>query len=136
MKNMVDKFTKEKRSWIMSRIRGKDTKAEKIMEKLLTENKIRFMKHYRMVGNPDFAIPNKKVAIFVDGDFWHGYDYKERKEKLPQYWKEKIERNMRRDRRYNRKLKREGWKIFRVWEHDLIKKSRKVERILMELNNN
>jgi DNA mismatch endonuclease (patch repair protein) len=116
---MADIFTKEKRSWVMSRIRGKDTGPERQVEKLLRKAKIRFRKHYKVAGSPDFALPEKKIAIFVDGDFWHGYDYERRGKKLPKFWKAKIERNIARDRRDSARLRRLGWKVVRVWEHDL-----------------
>lgn len=118
---MVDVFSKEKRSWVMSRIRGKDTKIERLFESWLRKEKTKFSKHYKIIGNPDFAIPNKKIAIFIDGDFWHGYNFKKRERKLPKYWKKKIKRNMERDKRTNRKLKRLGWKVIRIWEHHLLK---------------
>jgi DNA mismatch endonuclease (patch repair protein) len=89
------------------------------MEKLLRKAKIRFRKHYDVAGTPDFALPERKVAIFVDGDFWHGYDYERRCKKLTEFWKTKIERSMARDRRDCAKLRRLGWKVVRVWEHDL-----------------
>jgi len=116
---MTDVFTTAKRSWVMSRIRGKDTGPERTMEKLLRKAKIRFRKHYDITGTPDFALPERKVAIFVDGDFWHGYDYEKKGRKLPKFWKEKIERNIARDRRDRARLRRLGWKVVRVWEHDL-----------------
>lgn len=118
---MTDVFSKEKRSWIMSRIRGKDTKIEKLFESWLKEEKIKFSKHYKMVGNPDFALPRKKVAIFVDGDFWHGYDFKKREKKLPKYWVNKIRRNMKRDKKAEKELNKLGWKVVRIWEHRLLK---------------
>jgi len=116
---MADVFTEEKRSWVMSRIRGKDTGPERHVEKLLRKAKIRFRKHYKVAGSPDFALPERKVAIFVDGDFWHGYDYAKHGKKLPEFWKAKIERNIARDRRDRARLRRLGWKVIRVWEHDL-----------------
>jgi DNA mismatch endonuclease (patch repair protein) len=124
---MVDVFTKEKRSWVMSRIRGKDTGPERQVEKLLRKMKIRFRKHYKVAGSPDFALPDKKVAIFVDGDFWHGYNYEKRKSRLQKYWKIKIKRNIIRDKRTNVELKRLGWKVVRVWEHVVLKNPEKLE---------
>ena len=130
---MVDIFTKEKRSWVMSRIRGKDTGPERLMEKLLGKAKIRFRKHYKVAGSPDFGIPRKKIAIFVDGDFWHGYDYARKGRKLPEFWKAKIERNIARDRRDRAKLRRLGWKVLRIWEHELEKSPHRVAKKIENL---
>lgn len=119
----MDKFTKEKRSEIMSRIRSKNTKAESIVFKELRKQGIYFQKHYKRVsGCPDIALPRKKIAVFIDGDFWHGYQFSKLKRRLPKkYWLGKIERNVKRDKKNRSKLKKEGWKILRVWEHEMQK---------------
>jgi len=81
---MADCFTKKKRSEIMSKIRNKETKIEKMVFKYLRENKVYFQKHYNWAsGKPDIALPRKKKAVFIDGDFWHGRDYEKRKDSLP-----------------------------------------------------
>lgn len=119
----MDVFTKEKRSEIMSKIRAKNTKAERIVFRYLRSNGVYFQRHYRRVpGCPDIALPRKKIAVFIDGDFWHGRDFAKREAKLPDYWKAKIERNMQRDRKNRRTLVREGWRILRIWEKDLMKR--------------
>lgn len=120
---MTDKFSKEKRSWIMSRIRGKGTRIEREVFKALRKRGIYFQKNYqRALGTPDLALPRKKKAVFIDGDFWHGYRYRVLKKKLPdKFWREKIERNIKRDRRYGIRLKKDGWKVLRIWEHELNK---------------
>ena len=120
---MADVFSPEKRSEIMSKIRSKNTKAEIVVFRELRKRKIYFQKHYkRVAGCPDIALPRKKKAVFIDGDFWHGYQFSENKERLPKkYWQDKIEGNIRRDK-YNRsKLKKEGWAVLRVWEHEVLK---------------
>jgi len=76
---MADIFTPEKRSWIMSRIRGTNTKIDLRMEEILSGMDCRFEKYPKMFGSPDFAIPGKRIAVFCDGDFWHGYRYGEKK---------------------------------------------------------
>ncbi|MCK5123523.1 MAG: very short patch repair endonuclease [Candidatus Pacebacteria bacterium] len=120
---MTDVFTPEKRSEIMSKIRSKNTKAEILVFKELQRRKIYFQKHYkRAVGSPDIALPRKKKVVFIDGDFWHGYQFSKQKKRLPKkYWQEKIENNIKRDRRTRAKLKREGWQVLRVWEHEVLK---------------
>ena len=119
---LVDIFTSEKRSWVMSRIRGKNTKIDLKMKKILSQQHYKFQMYPKMFGNPDFIIKRKKIAIFCDGDFWHGYKYIERKRPAKKFWREKIEGNMRRDKKVSRKLRREGWSVLRFWEHDIEKR--------------
>ena len=121
---MADRITKEQRSRIMSCIKSVNTSLEISFKKLLSRNKIKgFRKHPKMLGNPDFACTKKKVAIFIDGDFWHGYNWK-KLGKIPpkKYWQAKIERNIQRDKKYTKQLKKEGWNVLRLWEHDVKKK--------------
>ena len=104
----------------MSRIRGKDTKLEVLVCRYLRREGIYFQKHYRRApGSPDIALPRRKKAVIIDGDFWHGWKYAERKHKLKPFWKAKIERNIRRDRKNRRLLREQGWQVLRVWEHEL-----------------
>lgn len=121
---MADIFSKEKRSEIMSKIKGKNTKVEVLVFRELRKRGIYFQKHYgEAPGNPDIALPRKKIAVFIDGDFWHGYNYNKTKKRLPKaYWRAKIEANIARDTKNRRKLRKMGWKVLRVWEHDLAKK--------------
>ena len=118
---MADVFSKAKRSEIMSLIRAKNTQAERLVFSHLRSKGIYFQKHYKGVtGCPDVALPKKKKAVFIDGDFWHGYQFAKLKKRLPkEYWLEKIERNVKRDKLYRAKLKRQGWKVLRVWEHEV-----------------
>lgn len=122
----MDKVNKSTRSFIMSQIKGKDTKPEQIVFQALESLGVIFEKHYKLLGNPDIAFPSERVAIFIDGDFWHGKDFARRKDSLPKYWVDKIQRNMRRDKKYIRELKRDGWITLRVWEHDILKDTSKV----------
>ena len=128
---MTDIFTPEKRSWVMSQIRGKNTKIEIKMKKILKETGYKFEMHPEMYGNPDFANKRKRIAIFCDGDFWHGYRYDEKKKPVKKYWRDKIESNMRRDKRYSRRLRRDGWSVLRLWEHDIEKNPEKCRRKIM-----
>jgi DNA mismatch endonuclease (patch repair protein) len=118
---MADKVTPEVRSKIMARIRSINTKIEVLVFRELRRAGIRFQKHYkRAPGRPDLAVPSRRVAVFIDGDFWHGYRYPHWKHKLPSsFWTEKIERNRARDQRNFAKLRRAGWRVLRVWEHEL-----------------
>ncbi len=125
---MADIFTKEKRSWVMSRIRGTNTKIDLRMKELLSENKYKFEMYPRMFGNPDFVLRRKKIAIFCDGDFWHGYNFRNGKTPSKKFWIEKIQRNMERDQRYSRKLRSDGWSVLRFWEHDIERNPEKCMR--------
>ncbi len=107
----------------MSKIRSKNTKLETIVYRELRRRRVYFQKHYdRAVGKPDIALPRRKKAVFLDGDFWHGYDFAKQKEKLPSsFWINKIEENIRRDTKNRTILKNEGWEVLRVWGHEVEK---------------
>ena len=127
---MADIFSKEKRSWVMSRIRGTNTKIDLKMRDMLKENRMSFEMYPKMFGNPDFVNRRKKIVIYCDGDFWHGYRYFEKKRPSKKFWRDKIETNMKRDQRYSRKLRRDGWSVLRFWEHDIEKNPEKcISRI-------
>ncbi|MFH2062644.1 MAG: very short patch repair endonuclease [bacterium] len=118
---MTDRVTPEIRSRIMSRIRSRNTKPELFVFRELHRCGINFCRHYRAAhGTPDLAQPGRRIAIFIDGSFWHGYRYPSWRHKLPsQFWRDKIERNRSRDRRNFARLRRQGWLVMRVWEHQL-----------------
>lgn len=117
---MADIFSKEKRNEVMSKIRSKNTSIETLVFRELRKRGIYFQKHYKgALGTPDIALPRKKVAIFIDGDFWHGYRYPAWKGRLGTFWHNKIERNRRRDKKYHAILRRKGWHVVRIWEHQL-----------------
>jgi len=128
---MTDVFSKQKRSEIMSRIYGKNTKLEidflKLLSGYLYPRGYRYRKHYKgLIGKPDVVFIKQKVAIFIDGDFWHGYRFEKNRRRLPKrYWLEKIKRNIERDKKINRELKRSGWRVLRFWEHQ-VKRSPKA----------
>ena len=105
----------------MSRIRGKNTKIEITTGNILRSNKIKFIRHPKIYGNPDFLV-GTKTAIFCDGDFWPGFQYEQKKKPRKKYWKDKIEGNMRRDGRISRKLRYDGYSVIRLWEHDIEKR--------------
>jgi len=117
----MDKFDKKTRSQIMSAIRAKNTSPEKIIFKTLRINGIYFQRHYKKIlGTPDIAIPSRKLAVFIDGDFWHGFRFPIWKKRLnSKFWIDKIERNRKRDKLYHRRLRSQGWKILRIWEHQI-----------------
>ncbi len=120
---MADVFSKEKRSEIMSLIRARNTGIEKTVFSHLRREGVYFQKHYdKIKGRPDIAIPSKRLAVFIDGDFWHGYKFEEWQDRIPkEYWREKISANIARDKKNRARLRREGWRLIRVWEHQLKK---------------
>lgn len=118
---MTDVLTKEQRSYNMSQIRGKNTKPELLLRKLLFNRGIRgYRIHYKLVGKPDIVFPSKKVVVFVDGCFWHKcpkcfIEPETRKE----FWMSKINGNVKRDKEVNKILKKDGWRVLRFWEHEV-----------------
>jgi DNA mismatch endonuclease, patch repair protein len=116
----MDNLTPEQRSRTMSLIRSKDTRPELTIRQLLHARGLRFRKHVRgLPGQPDIVFVRARVIVFVDGDYWHGWRFPEWRDKLAPYWKEKIERNRRRDQRTFRRLRRQGWLVLRLWEHQV-----------------
>lgn len=104
----------------MSKIRASGTGIEKAMLGAFKRLHVRGYKYLpKMFGKPDFAFPFERIVVFCDGDFWHGYNYNSSKNKLPTFWKNKIESNMKRDRLINKRYKQEAWDVLRFWEHDI-----------------
>ncbi|MCX6702998.1 MAG: very short patch repair endonuclease [Candidatus Wolfebacteria bacterium] len=125
---MADIFSKKKRSEIMSLIRYKNTKIEVALCGLISAELYpvgyRYRKnHKNVLGKPDIVFVAQKIAIFIDGDFWHGYNLKYLNQRPPrQYWLLKIRQNMERDKKVNCALRRKGWRVLRFWEHEFEKK--------------
>jgi DNA mismatch endonuclease, patch repair protein len=117
---MVDHLTQPQRSYVMSRIRGKDTGIELTLRSALHRAGFRFKKNVKgLLGTPDIVFRRARLLVFVDGDFWHGYRFPQWATSLPEFWQEKIRRNRTRDRSYHAKLRRQGWKVIRIWEHEI-----------------
>lgn len=115
-----DIMSPEKRSMVMSHIRGKWTGPERVMAEAFMEKCLDFEAHVRdLPGRPDFVFREAHVAVFVDGDFWHGWRFPQWQHKLSATWEDKIQKNRLRDRRNHRALRRKGWKVVRIWEHQL-----------------
>jgi len=129
---LADIWSKEKRSYVMSRIRSKDTSPEKKVRSLLHQMGYRFRLHVkRLPGQPDIVLPKYKKVVFVHGCFWHlhkgcrdGTIPKTQHEK----WKTKLERNVERDKVHMRQLRKRGWKAIVVWECEVEKRIGRVER--------
>ena len=104
----------------MSRVKGKDTSLEKTMRSELFKNGLRFRKHVSVLpGKPDIVFPGARLAVFVDGDFWHGYRLSKWQHKLSDFWQRKISATRHRDQRNFAKLRRMGWRVLRVWQHEM-----------------
>lgn len=118
----MDILTKEQRSYNMSMIRSRWTSPEKKIHNILKGRKIKHEMHPEMTGSPDLIIPDRKTAVFVHGCFWHRCTkhYVEPQSRRD-FWLPKIERNVKRDDESFRILRKEGWKVVRIWEHDIRK---------------
>lgn len=125
---MADVFSKAKRSEVMARISGSGNRATELQM-------VRLFKKFGVVGwrrkqvlrvstprgiRPDFVFRDRRIAVFVDGEFWHGHPTRARIPKTNhEFWAEKIRANVRRDRRQNRELRAAGWSVVRIWQHEL-----------------
>lgn len=121
----MDIWSKQKRSEVMSRIRGKNTKPEMILRSHLFRQGFRFRVHQKdLPGNPDIVLPKYQMAIFVHGCFWH-YHKDCREGRIPstnsKFWKEKLERNVNRDKANIKALRKGSWKVHVVWECEIEK---------------
>jgi DNA mismatch endonuclease (patch repair protein) len=121
---------------VMQANRSTGTAPENTLASLLRRSRIRFARHVAALpGKPDFVIRLTNVAIFVDGQFWHGYKFNQWKSQLPEYWLTKIQGNKDRDRRTFAALRRRGWKVIRVWEHQLLQPEKVIQRIRLAMND-
>lgn len=122
----------------MSKIRAKDTSIEIALRKALWQKGYRYRKNYKMLpGSPDIALTKYKIAIFCDGEFFHGKDWDNVKPRLQKnknadYWIAKIERNMERDREKDQKLLYEGWTVIHFWGKDILKNPDKCVKVIEE----
>ena len=119
----MDRLTKEQRRKTMQAIKSKGSKIEKTLQNALKEKGYVFEKNYNKIkGNPDVAFLNLKIAVFCDSDFWHGYDWENKKFEFKSnrdFWWNKIEKNIERDEQVNKKLRNEGWTVLRFWGHEI-----------------
>jgi DNA mismatch endonuclease (patch repair protein) len=129
--------TTKQRSLLMRKIKSSRTIPEITLQKFLRKEGFKFKINYRnLPGNPDIVMLNKKIAIFVDGEFWHGYRWEEKKKKIKgnrAYWIPKIERTIARDKGNNKILRKAGWRVVRFWQYqiakDLTKCINKIKKI-------
>ena len=119
---MADNLTPEQRSYCMSRIKSKDTRPEVRVRSDLYRRGFRFRKHVKdLPGKPDVVFTRVKVAVFIDGDFWHGYRFPSWEHKVTDFWKKKISKNRERDAKNHRMLRAMGWRVVRLWQHEIEK---------------
>lgn len=129
-----DVMTVEQRSACMSRIRGKDTQPERFVLGILNEIGLEPESHVRdLPGRPDFVLRDRRIAIFVDGDFWHGWRFSRWRHKLAPFWETKIEANRARDGRNHARLRRAGWLVVRIWEHQIDRRPECVRQKITEI---
>jgi DNA mismatch endonuclease, patch repair protein len=134
---MADVFDKEKRSWIMGRIKSKGTKPELIVRSFLHKNGYRFRLHYdKLPGKPDVVLPRHKLAIFINGCFWHAHEnckYFTVPKTKSEWWINKLMRNKINDTRTLNAVKKTGWNVYIIWACEL--KPQKLEGTLRSLLN-
>jgi DNA mismatch endonuclease (patch repair protein) len=132
---MTDVLTPDQRKKNMSHIRGKNTGPETRLRKLLWSHGVKgYRIHYNLPGKPDIVLTKKKIAIFVDGCFWHKCPFCfQEPETRKEFWMKKIQSNVDRDKRVNKQLKDDGWTILRFWEHDVRKNPDAIVKKVSEI---
>ncbi len=117
--------TKDQISYNMKQVKNKDSKIEILLRKELWKRGLRYRKNTNKVfGHPDIAFIGKKIAVFCDSEFWHGFNWEDKKKEIKsnkEFWIKKIERNMQRDIEVNTQLNEDGWTVLRFWGKDIKK---------------
>ena len=134
------KKTKEQISYNMSRVKNKDSEIELLLRRELWNRNLRYRKNVtKVMGKPDIAFIGKKIAVFVDSEFWHGFDWEHTQAEIKsnrEFWITKIERNMQRDQEVNSLLTESGWTVLRFWGKeincDVASCADKIEKVYWE----
>ena len=130
----MDKHTPEQRRKNMQAVKNKDSKIELLIRKELWDRGIRYRKNStKIFGKPDIVFIGKKIAVFCDSEFWHGYNWEERKKDFKshqEFWIPKIERNIERDKEVTEELESEGWTVLRFWGNEIKKKTSECADII------
>ena len=130
----MDRHTPEQRRKNMQAVKNKDSQIELLLRKELWKRGLRYQKNRTdMFGKPDIVFKGKKVAVFCDSEFWHGYNWEERKKDFKshqEFWIPKIERNMERDIEVTNILESEGWTVLRFWGKEIKKETEKCANII------
>ena len=140
----MDRHTPEQRHKNMSAVKSKDSEIEILLRRALWSKGIRYRKNVKSIfGHPDVAFVGKKVAVFCDSEFWHGYDWENKNAEIKSnrdFWIPKIERNIKRDKEVNKYLEEQGWTVIRFWGKDIKNDAEacadQIVRILKKKNNN
>jgi DNA mismatch endonuclease (patch repair protein) len=133
---MADVFSRQKRSMVMSRVRSRGNLVTELrLAQIFRDNGIKgWRRHLRIAGTPDFVFPSVRLVVFVDGCFWHGCP---QHGSIPSanraFWKRKLQRNKERDRKVGKDLRRAGWQVVRIWQHELAKPARIARKVKLSL---
>ena len=133
---MADVYDKATRSAVMSKVRGKGNKSTelRLIEVFRENGIIGWRRNYPVKGRPDFVFPDKHIAVFVDGCFWHGHDCRNtRPKENAEYWMNKRERNIARDEIVTEAFEKRGWTVLRIWECELKKKNQDALNVKLEI---
>ena len=130
----------EQISYNMRQVKCKDSQIEILLRRELYQRGFRYRKNVTKVfGKPDIVFSKEKIAVFCDSEFWHGHKWEEKKHEIKSrkdFWIQKIERTMERDKEVTKRLRKEGWKVIRFWGKDIIKSTAKcadaVEKAIMK----
>ena len=132
----MDNHSPEQRRKNMQAIRAKDTKIECILRKHLWDMGYRYRKNYnKLIGKPDIVLTKYKIAIFCDSVFWHGKDHDKSVGRIgtnQEYWKQKIARNIERDKEVTEQLEKDGWRVLRFWEKEITKDTDRCIQIIVD----
>jgi DNA mismatch endonuclease (patch repair protein) len=136
----MDNLTPEQRRKNMQAIKCKDTSIKSVLRKELWARGFRYRKNYKkLIGKPDIVMTKYKLVIFCDSEFWHGKNYHESTDRIgtnSDYWKQKIKRNIERDKEVNEKLIADGWTVLRFWEKEIRKELDKcVEQVVSAIES-
>jgi len=129
----------ERASRTLARVRSEETTCEKQLRRELWRLGLRYRIHYKgLPGKPDIVFPSAKVAVFCDGDFWHGREWQSRERRLriganSSYWTAKIRANIARDKRNTLALRKAGWAVIRAWESDIARDSERIAASIADL---
>ena len=134
----MDNLSPAQRRRCMSRVKSRDNQFEKRVRSALHERGFRFRTHVQSLpGRPDIALSKYRVAVFIDGDFWHGFNFPRWRHKMAPFWQAKIAANRTRDTRNFRKLRRDHWVVVRIWQHQLkLDFDRCIDRIVARSTGN
>src|SRR6266567_6664583 len=117
---MPDHMTPAQRSLAMKRVKLKNGSIEEVFQRELSRHGLKYRRHVRsLAGSPDIVFTREKIAVFVDGDFWHGWRLSTWEHKLGPFWREKLRANRARDLRNFNRLRARGWTVIRVWGHQI-----------------